>query len=152
MDLPLHAHSAMAFSSSLAGIRPLGGFKEDTNSAFGASGSSRARTAAPRPPPLDLPALQHASRALQEQFIKDVQSVPDLGDMLTIRMLSETLWNSPPCVDARLSWRTVFSFLHCLSRRLQSPLPEEKTHRNPSCTMGAFPMCVDVCTYRIILC
>ena len=35
---------------------------------------------------LDLPALQAASRVLHEHFLKDAQAVPDLGDMLTIRM------------------------------------------------------------------
>ncbi|PIL32067.1 transporter [Ganoderma sinense ZZ0214-1] len=32
---------------------------------------------------LDLPALQAASRVLQEQLVKDSQAVPDLGDMLS---------------------------------------------------------------------
>ena len=36
-------------------------------------------------PSLDLPALQTASRVLQEQYVKDAQIVPELGDMLTIR-------------------------------------------------------------------
>ncbi|THH00942.1 hypothetical protein EW026_g1653 [Hermanssonia centrifuga] len=35
-------------------------------------------------PTLDLPALQSASRVIQEQLVKDAQAVPELGDMLTI--------------------------------------------------------------------
>lgn len=42
-------------------------------------------------PVVDLPALQNASRVLQEQFVKDAQIVPDLGDMLTIRAFN--LWS-----------------------------------------------------------
>ncbi len=38
-------------------------------------------------PTLDLPALQSASRVIQEQLVKDAQAVPELGDMLTIREL-----------------------------------------------------------------
>lgn len=41
----------------------------------------------PRPPALDLPALQGASRLLQDQLIKDAQILPDLGDMLANRTL-----------------------------------------------------------------
>ncbi|KAK7694765.1 hypothetical protein QCA50_001953 [Cerrena zonata] len=38
---------------------------------------------APGPPPLlDLPGLQAASKVLQEQFAKDAQAVPELGEML----------------------------------------------------------------------
>jgi hypothetical protein len=36
-----------------------------------------------------LPALQAASRVVQEQFIKDAQIVPDLGDLLNY---CETYW------------------------------------------------------------
>ncbi|PFH50805.1 hypothetical protein AMATHDRAFT_75380 [Amanita thiersii Skay4041] len=39
-----------------------------------------------QPAPVDLPALQAASRFLHEQFAKDAQSIPDYGDMLTARM------------------------------------------------------------------
>ncbi|KAI0963698.1 hypothetical protein AcW1_000705 [Taiwanofungus camphoratus] len=35
-------------------------------------------------PVLELPALQSASRVLQDQINKDAQAIPDLGDMLTI--------------------------------------------------------------------
>lgn len=37
-------------------------------------------------PVVDLPALQNASRVLQDQFLKDSQIIPDLGDTLTTRM------------------------------------------------------------------
>jgi hypothetical protein len=34
---------------------------------------------------VDLGALQSASRVLQDQFLKDAQIIPELGDMLTTR-------------------------------------------------------------------
>ncbi|TFK41242.1 nucleoporin [Crucibulum laeve] len=37
----------------------------------------------PKPVPVDLPALQSASRVLLEQFTKDAQIIPDLGESLT---------------------------------------------------------------------
>jgi hypothetical protein len=37
-------------------------------------------------PVVDLGALQNASRVLQDQFAKDAQIIPELGDMLTTRM------------------------------------------------------------------
>lgn len=40
----------------------------------------------PRPASaLDLPGLQSASRVLHDQFMKDAQIIPDIGDMLTTR-------------------------------------------------------------------
>jgi hypothetical protein len=39
----------------------------------------------PRPAPVvDLDVLQNASRVLQDQFVKDSQIIPDLGDTLNI--------------------------------------------------------------------
>ena len=39
----------------------------------------------PRPVPVvDLDVLQNASRVLQDQFVKDSQIIPDLGDTLNI--------------------------------------------------------------------
>lgn len=32
--------------------------------------------------PVDLPALQNASRVLHDQFAKDAQIIPDLGELL----------------------------------------------------------------------
>ena len=52
---------------------------------------------------LDLPALQAASRVLQEQLAKDAQTVPDLGDMLTIRTFFVFLSIN--------SWRVINPFL-----------------------------------------
>ncbi|RPD63049.1 nucleoporin [Lentinus tigrinus ALCF2SS1-6] len=47
-------------------------------------GKLRQTQAASKPAPvLDLPALQAASRVLQEQLVKDSQIVPDLGDMIS---------------------------------------------------------------------
>jgi nuclear pore complex protein Nup155 len=39
-----------------------------------------------KPTPVNLPALQSAGRVLQDQFVKDAQIIPDLGDTLTARM------------------------------------------------------------------
>jgi hypothetical protein len=36
-------------------------------------------------PVVDLSALQSASRVLHDQFVKDAQVIPDLGEMLTAR-------------------------------------------------------------------
>lgn len=41
-------------------------------------------TRQPQPPPVvDIPALQSASRVLQDQLVKDAQIIPDLGEMFT---------------------------------------------------------------------
>lgn len=54
--------------------------------------SSSTKTFGPRqvqpskPAPVDLAALQNATQVLQDQFNKDAQSIPDLGDTLTTRM------------------------------------------------------------------
>lgn len=37
----------------------------------------------PKPAPVDLAALQNASRILYDQFAKDAQIIPDLGETLT---------------------------------------------------------------------
>jgi nuclear pore complex protein Nup155 len=48
--------------------------------------NSRQLQAPSKPAPVvDLPALQNASRVLQDQFIKDAQVIPDLADTLTTR-------------------------------------------------------------------
>jgi len=39
-----------------------------------------------QPTPVDLPALQNASRVLHDQLLKDSQIIPDLGDILSTRM------------------------------------------------------------------
>jgi hypothetical protein len=43
--------------------------------------------AAEKSTPVDIPALQSTSRLLNEQFTKDAQIVPDLGDSLATRGL-----------------------------------------------------------------
>ncbi|KII93895.1 hypothetical protein PLICRDRAFT_36114 [Plicaturopsis crispa FD-325 SS-3] len=54
------------------------------NSLSNNASTSRQVAAASKPAPVvDLPALQSASRVLQDQFVKDAQSVPDLGETLT---------------------------------------------------------------------
>ncbi|EAU93155.2 nucleoporin Nup157/170 [Coprinopsis cinerea okayama7 len=46
-------------------------------------GSSVRQAPAPRPAPVDLNALQNASRVLVDQLAKDAQVIPDLGETLT---------------------------------------------------------------------
>ncbi|KDQ63476.1 hypothetical protein JAAARDRAFT_695291 [Jaapia argillacea MUCL 33604] len=54
------------------------------SSTFGGALATRQPQSGPPPPIVDLPALQSASRVLQDQLAKDAQLVPDLGEMLTI--------------------------------------------------------------------
>ena len=66
----------------------MNGYAESSTSVLGASTSTRGRQlqVAPKPvPALDLPALQTASRVLQDELNKDTQSVPDLNDLVTVR-------------------------------------------------------------------
>ncbi|KAI0068445.1 nucleoporin [Artomyces pyxidatus] len=72
----------MAFSNSLGSSSVFAGLQASTS-----SNGFPTRQLPPPPkavPTLDLPALQSASRVLQEQFAKDAQTIPDIGDMLTI--------------------------------------------------------------------
>ncbi|KAH8120271.1 nucleoporin [Phellopilus nigrolimitatus] len=73
----------MSFSRSIASVRPFGGFQDVPQMSNNAS-TSRTKVTTPRPSALDLPALQGASRLVHDQLIKDVQTIPDLNDMLTI--------------------------------------------------------------------
>ncbi|KAH9950428.1 nucleoporin [Amylocystis lapponica] len=60
-------------------------FAASTSNAFQTSTKSRQLHPASKPvPALNLPALQSASRVLQDQLAKDAQIIPDLGDMLSI--------------------------------------------------------------------
>jgi len=78
--------SALAFATSRSFSGPL----TSTNGL-----NSRHLLSASKPTPVvDLPALQSASRVLQDQFIKDAQVIPDLVDTLTTR---ESL--VAPCVQ-----------------------------------------------------
>lgn len=52
--------------------------------ANGNTASFRHLPMAPKLVPTDLPTLQSAGRVLADQFAKDAQTIPDLGDMLTI--------------------------------------------------------------------
>ncbi|OCH96059.1 nucleoporin [Obba rivulosa] len=62
------------------------GFSQSTSGPTASvNGKSKLMQGAPKPVPvLDLPALQNASHVLQEQFTKDAQAIPDLGEMLSI--------------------------------------------------------------------
>ena len=75
----------MSFKTSQAGPRPFSPSQNVQNGSSYAS-TSRGKTTTSRPVPLDLPALQGSSRLVQEQLLKDAQIIPDLSDMLTIRM------------------------------------------------------------------
>ena len=78
------AYVLMAFASSSTS-RPLGGFQSKMDATAWNAGSSQRAPVAPKPATLDLPALQAASRVLQDQFVKDAQIIPDLGELLSIR-------------------------------------------------------------------
>jgi hypothetical protein len=68
-------------ASALAASRSFNGPLTSTNGL-----NSRQLLPASKPAPVvDLPALQSASRVLQDQFIKDAQVIPDLVDTLTTR-------------------------------------------------------------------
>ena len=81
------ATAAMAMAASLSALPP-------SNGELGRSSSARVAMSVSRPvPPVDLPALQSASRVLQDQLLKDVQVVPELGDMLSIRTCLWCWWS-----------------------------------------------------------
>jgi hypothetical protein len=77
-------------------------------------------------PIVDLPALQSASHVLQDQFTRDAQSVPDLGDTFSTRA-----WNNLGlCIiysNKKCSWLPVFILVHSSSRRQQSAISKEST-------------------------
>jgi hypothetical protein len=59
----------------------------DIANASGTSAPTRLPQPAPKPEAVvDLSALQNASRVLHDQFVKDSQIIPDIGDTLTIRV------------------------------------------------------------------
>lgn len=55
------------------------------NNSFNPASTSN-HQAQPKVSPVDLPALQNASRVLLNQFSKDFQIIPDIGETLTTRM------------------------------------------------------------------
>ncbi|KAI0757109.1 nucleoporin [Daedaleopsis nitida] len=75
----------MAFRSSLTIQQNLASTSAPGPLVASVNGSKfRQAQAASKPAPvLDLPALQAASRILQDQLVKDSQAVPDLGDMIS---------------------------------------------------------------------
>ncbi|KAI0735282.1 nucleoporin [Earliella scabrosa] len=75
----------MAFRSSLALQQNRASTSSPGPLITSVNGSKfRQAQAASKPAPvLDLPALQAASRVLQDQLVKDSQAVPDLGDMIS---------------------------------------------------------------------
>ncbi|THH08723.1 hypothetical protein EW145_g2498 [Phellinidium pouzarii] len=74
----------MSYSNPLASTQSFGGFTNTPTKASNHASTSRVKTPTTRSSILNLPALQGASRLIQDQLIKDAQIIPDLGDMLTI--------------------------------------------------------------------
>ena len=74
----------MAFAQHLSSSDHFDGLEVSMN-ANGSTASFRNLPMAPKLVPTDLPTLQSAGRVLADQFAKDAQTIPDLGDMLTIR-------------------------------------------------------------------
>lgn len=70
-------------SSSLVSSRPFASL----NHSASAGRAPIRQVQLARPPSVDLSSLQSGSRVLQDQFVKDAQIVPDLGDTLAARML-----------------------------------------------------------------
>lgn len=101
--------------------------------------ASGSRSAAP-----DLPALQAASHLIHEQLTKDAQTIPDLGDMLTIRRLRLLAIHLIPLTATIFSGRAILGFLHCVSWRLPCPFSKAKTYRHPANLMGTLSVCVFV--------
>jgi nuclear pore complex protein Nup155 len=56
---------------------------------------------------LDLPGLQSASRVLHDQFMKDAQIIPDIGDMLTTRELPTITYLSQIPTSFTSRWAVV---------------------------------------------
>ena len=85
-----HTLSAMATVPSTSALAP------STSTAWKASNPKNAQVqhALKPAPTVDLPALQGAGRVIHEQLVKDAQAVPELGDMLTIRVFYV------PCADS----------------------------------------------------
>jgi len=97
------------------------------STASGSRNAPRQGTAA-KSAPVDLPALQNASRVLLDQVAKDAQIVSDLGETLTACMLSFSReFSCSVLVSNGTSLLLVFYF----PRRCSSPVPEEKVCRNP---------------------
>lgn len=113
----------MSFSGSTLNIRSFGGLSGPPPSNNYASGS-RVKTSPPRTTP-DLPALQDASRLVQEQLIKDTQIIPDLGDMLTIRALFRLGFSyGLVSFSFHYSWWPVIRILHDFPRRFSRSVQE----------------------------
>ncbi|KAL1748480.1 Non-repetitive/WGA-negative nucleoporin C-terminal-domain-containing protein [Schizophyllum fasciatum] len=77
-------------------------------SALGAgdpSSSSMRSGTSPKVAGVDLPALQGASRVLQEQLVKDSQAIPDLGDTLSIPGQQASAAYSVAADDARMPYQ-----------------------------------------------
>ena len=131
LSLPSHSAGTGATMNSYA---------ESSSSVLGASTSTRGRQlqVAPKPvPALDLPALQTASRVVQDELNKDTQSVPDLNDLLTVRTLP-LLCQRPQCSEHTSSSGPPFvCVVQRVPRRPSRPLPEEEACQY---TRGAVPI------------
>ena len=100
--------------------------------------ASGSKSAAP-----DLPALQAASHLIHEQLTKDAQTIPDLGDMLTIRELIRSRMQRSLLIFNACSRRTILVILYRVSWGLPCPFPKAKTYRHSTSLMGAFSVYVD---------
>lgn len=108
---------SMAFRSSLAIQQNLASTSAPGPLVASVNGSKfRQAQAASKPAPvLDLPALQAASRILQDQLVKDSQAVPDLGDMICGSLsdaLRVTTNHSP--MEQWNSGNALFRVVHCV--------------------------------------
>lgn len=82
------------------------------------------------PPLVDLPALHAAARVLHDHFLKDVQSIPDLADLLPRPCSPPPSAPRSPPSSRRSSFLRV---LQRLPRRLSRPLPETQARRHTRC-------------------
>ncbi|TRM60230.1 Non-repetitive/WGA-negative nucleoporin C-terminal-domain-containing protein [Schizophyllum amplum] len=87
----------------------------------------------PSSPNVDLPAFQDASRVLQEQFVKDSQAIPDLGDTLSIPGQQASAAYTVAADDARMPYqkRTLL--------RIPDALVQYATSTQVNMAMGLLP-------------
>jgi len=79
---------------------------------------------------VDLPALQNASKVIQEQFVKDSQIIPDLGETTTA---CKCIFNRRVLPHLSIVSRdTSIGILQHILRRHSGPLPETKIHTHSS--------------------
>lgn len=95
--------------------------------------NTRQSQVAPKPV-VDLPALESASRVLQDQFAKDAQAIPDLAETLTTRECLSRLIMLTGSQKIGSSGRAIVCFVYCVSGRLPCTIFQAKTYKH---TRGA---------------